>query len=289
VRVLVAGGTGLVGKTLGGALAAAGHDVTVVSRGPGPGRIGWDGVAAAVAETDAIVNLAGESIAARRWSEPQKRRILESRVTATRALVDAAAGAGRKPAVLVNASAVGYYGDRGDEPLDEQGTPGRGFLADVCRAWEREAERGEPLGLRVVRLRLGVVLARDGGALAKMVPPVRAFVGGPLGSGRQWMSWVHVDDVAGLIVAALGDERYRGAVNASAPAPATNADFMRTLGRVLARPAWLPAPAFALRLALGEMADMLLEGQRVLPRAAQMRGYRWRYPALEPALADCVQ
>jgi uncharacterized protein (TIGR01777 family) len=287
MRVLVTGGTGFIGTPLCRALRGAGHSVTVVTRDPahaeGP-AVGWDGVASAVAWSDAVVNLAGEPIAGHRWSTAQKQRIRESRVQATQDLVDGVAAAPTRPQVLVSASAVGYYGPHGDEPLDETAGPGTDFLARVCQAWEQEAERAEQRGMRVVRLRIGVVLAADGGALAQMLPLFRAFLGGRLGGGRQWMSWIHRDDVTGLIVDALADTRYTGAVNATAPTPVTNRDFTRALGRVLARPTVLPAPAFALRLALGEMADMLLTGQRVLPAAAERLGYRFRYRDLEPAL-----
>jgi len=189
----------------------------------------------------------------------------------------------------VNASAIGYYGAHGDEPLDESAGPGQGFLADVCRAWEEEARRAEPLGVRVVCLRLGIVLAPDGGALTRMLRPFRAFMGGPVGNGRQWMSWIHRDDVTGLVIEALGDARYSGPVNATAPRPVTNREFATTLGRVLARPSWLRAPAAALRVLVGEMAGMLLEGQRVLPRVAEQRGYHFRYPDLLPALRASVR
>jgi uncharacterized protein len=292
MRVLLTGGTGFIGASLNRALRGAGHAVTVVSRDPGrvtSSAVSWDRVGEVVRGADALVNLAGAPIAGARWTAAQKQRIRESRVTATRALVDAAGAAATPPAVLVSASAVGYYGPRGDEPLDESAPAGEGFLADVCRAWEVEAERAETLGMRVVRLRIGVVLGPGGGALARMQAPFRAFVGGPLGSGRQWMSWIHVDDVAGLILGALGSERYRGPVNATAPRPVTNREFCATLGRTLARPSWLPAPAFALRLAFGEMADMLLTGQRVVPRAAEQSGYRWRYPELLTALRASVR
>ena len=287
MRVLVTGGTGFIGAPLCRALRGAGHSVTVVTRDPahaeGP-AVGWDGVANAVAWSDAVVNLAGEPIAGHRWSTARKQRIRDSRVQATQDLVDAVAAASKRPQVLVSASAVGYYGPHGDEPLDETAGPGTDFLAQVCQAWEQEAERAEQRGIRVVRLRLGVVLAADGGALAQMLPLFRAFLGGRLGGGRQWMSWIHRDDVTGLVVDTLADPRYTGAVNATAPTPVTNRDFTRALGRVLARPTVLPAPAFALRLALGEMADMLLTGQRVLPAAAERLGYRFRYRDLEPAL-----
>ena len=292
MRVLVTGGTGFIGAALCHALTGAGHAVTVVTRDPAhiaAAAIGWERVSAAVRETDALVNLAGEPLGSRRWSVRQKELIRQSRVLATRTLVDAIAGAEPRPRVLVNASAVGYYGPRDDEPLDESAGPGAGFLADVCRAWEEEARRAEDLGLRVVRLRLGVVLAADGGALARMLPPFRAFVGGPIGSGRQWMSWIHRDDVTGLVVAALGNDGYRGPVNATAPEPVTNREFAKALGRALARPAWLPTPASALRLALGEMAELLLAGQRVLPGVADRLGYQWRYPELGGALRASVR
>src|SRR5439155_1366153 len=223
------------------------------------------------------------------WSAPQKELIRQSRVLATRTLVDAVAAAEPRPKVLVNASAVGYYGPRDDEAVDESAGPGTGFLADVCQAWEQEALRAEELGLRVVRLRLGVVLAAHGGALARMLPPFRAFVGGPIGSGGQWMSWIHRDDVTGLVLDALANDAYRGPVNATAPQPVTNRDFASMLGRTLARPAWLPTPAFALRLALGEMAELLLTGQRVLPGVANRFGYPWRYPELGGALRASVR
>jgi uncharacterized protein (TIGR01777 family) len=238
----------------------------------------------AVREADALVNLAGEPIAARRWRSAQKKRIRESRVEVTRALVAAVGGATQRPRILVSASAIGYYGPRGDEPLDENAPAGTGFLAEVCQAWEREALTAEPLGLRVVRLRIGIVLAAGGGALAQMIPPFRRFLGGPIGSGTQWMSWIHRDDVTGLVVDALENESYRGAVNATAPNPVTNRDFASALGAVLSRPARLRTPAWVLRLAVGEMAGLLLTGQRVLPRAAQTLGYRWRYPELGAAL-----
>ncbi len=292
MRVLVTGGTGFIGAALCHALTGAGHAVTVVTRDParvdGP-AIGWERVSAAVRETDALVNLAGEPLGSQRWSVPQKELIRQSRVLATRTLVDAVAAAEPRPKVLVNASAVGYYGPRDDEALDESAGPGTGFLPDVCRAWEQEALRAEELGLRVVRLRLGIVLAAHGGALARMLPPFRAFVGGPVGSGGQWMSWIHRDDVTGLVVDALAKDAYRGPVNATAPQPVTNRDFASMLGRTLARPAWLPTPAFALRLALGEMAELLLTGQRVLPGVADRFGYAWRYPELGAALRASVR
>src|SRR5579875_839224 len=271
MRIVVTGATGLIGRALCRALAGAGHTVVGVGRRPGlvPAPIDtWDRLGEALRDAQAVVNLAGEPIAARRWTRAQKARIRDSRVLATRALVEGMAAVSPRPGVLVSASAVGWYGPRGDEPLDETAPPGSGFLAEVCQAWEAEAERAATLGVRVVRLRIGVVLA--------------------LGSGRQWMSWVHRDDVVGLVLAALGSDAWHGAINATAPAPVTNRDFARTLGRVLGRPAVLPVPAIALRLALGEMASMLLTGQRVLPKVAEARGYAFRHPALAAALASCV-
>src|SRR2546422_2422402 len=271
MRVLVTGGTGFIGGALCHALTGAGHAVTVVTRDParvaGP-AIGWERVSAAVREPDALVNVPGEPLGSGRGSVRQKELIRQSRVLATCTLVDAIAAAEPRPRVLVNASAVGYYGPRDDEPLDESAGPGAGFLADVCRAWEQEALRAEDIGLRVARLRLGVVLAADGGALARMLPPFRAFVGGPIGSGRQWMSWIHRDDVTGLVIESLANDGYRGAVNATAPQPVTNRDFAKMLGRTLARPAAVPTPGFVLRLALGEMAELLRTGQRGLPGVA---------------------
>ncbi|HLK10526.1 MAG TPA: TIGR01777 family oxidoreductase [Candidatus Binatia bacterium] len=291
MRVVVTGATGLIGRALCRALAGAGHAPAGVGRRPAlvpAPTVTWDRLGEALRDAQAVVNLAGEPIAARRWTRAQKARIRDSRVLATRALVEGMAAASPRPTVLVSASAVGWYGPRGDEPLDETAAPGEGFLAEVCRAWEGEALRAEALGVRVVLLRIGVVLAPDGGALARMLIPFRAGLGGPLGNGRQWVSWVHRDDVVGLVLAALATDVWRGPVNATAPAPVTNRDFARALGRVLGRPAVLPAPALALRLALGEMASMLLTGQRVLPKVAEERGYAFRHPGLAAALEACI-
>jgi uncharacterized protein (TIGR01777 family) len=291
MRVLVTGGTGLVGKPACDALRAAGHSVTIVSREPGrvPARaVGWDGLRSVMSETDAIVNLAGAPIAGGRWTDARKAEIRRSRVEGTRALVDAIAAADPRPTVLVSASAIGYYGDRGDEPLDETARPGTGFLARVCIEWEAEARRAETFGLRVVLARFGIVLAPDGGALSAMLLPFRAGLGGTLGSGRQWMSWVHRDDVVGLLRDAVAKDAYAGPVNATSPNPVTNKDFTKALGRALHRPAILPVPGFGLRLVLGEMASMLLSSQRVLPAVARGVGYEWRQPELPAALETCV-
>jgi uncharacterized protein len=243
--------------------------------------------AEALADADAIVHLAGENVA-QRWTADARRRILGSRVEGTRRLVEALAGLPRRPAALVCASAIGYYGDCGDAILDETSAPGAGFLPEVCVAWEREALAAEALGRRVARLRIGVVLDRRGGALARMLPPFRMGAGGRLGDGRQWMSWIHLDDLAGLFRFAL-ENNLAGPVNAVAPNPARNADFTRTLAGALHRPAFVPVPGFALRLLFGEMAEVLLGSQRVHPKAAQSAGFRYRFPDLAPALKDLLR
>lgn len=291
MRVAVSGVTGFIGRAVCRGLLEAGHSVVGIGRRPGltPVRtLTWDRAGEAVGDAQALVNLAGEPIAAGRWSADKKARIRDSRIMATRALVDAIAAAKARPSILVSASAVGYYGPHGSEPLDERTPPGGDFLARVCREWEAEALRAEALGVRVVLLRIGVVIAPDGGALARLLVPFRACLGGPLGTGRQWMSWIHRDDVVGLVLAALTSADYRGPVNATAPTPVTNREFAQTLGRVLARPAVLPTPGVVLRLALGEMASMLLTGQRVLPKVAEGHGYAWKHPALAGALQASV-
>lgn len=292
MQVLVTGGTGLVGSRLVRRLAADGHGVTIVSREPGraPFRaVGWDGLDDVIGEIDAVVNLAGEPIAAGRWTEARKREIRASRIDATRVVVRAMRDREPRPKVLVNASATGYYGDRGDEELDETAPAATDrFTATLCKAWEVEALAAEALGVRVVRLRTGIVLAPGGGAMARILVPFRACLGGRLGSGRQWMPWIHVDDVVGIVAAAIAGEEWVGPVNAAAPNPVRNADFTTTLARVVQRPAVLPVPAFALRLALGELATILLDSQRTVPAAALARGYAFRYPQLAPALETCA-
>lgn len=288
MRVLIAGGTGFVGSYLVWVLRQAGHEVLVLSRRPGA-ELSWDGRtsgpwAGKLAECDAVVNLSGESIAAGRWTKARKSALRDSRLDSTRALVDAIGSASKKPDVLVNASAVGYYGDRADEVLSDSSAPGRGFLADLCRQWEAEALKAEAHGVRVVVPRIGVVLGPGGGALPRMALPFKLFGGGPIGSGKQWLSWVSREDLAGLIVHALTHE-LKGPFNAVSPNPARNADFSRELGRTLGRPSWLPAPPFALRLALGEMADeLLLASQKCVPQKALSSGYKFAQPDLPSAL-----
>lgn len=295
MQIVIAGGTGLIGRALARACAAAGHEVVVLSRRPsqGPSKtVSWDGASAgpwaeALDGSDAVVNLCGESVADGRWTPARKKALLDSRVGPTRALVSALSAAKRRPRVLVNASAVGIYGDRADQSLDESAPAGTDFLAGLCVQWEKEARLLEPLGMRVVCLRTGIVLAPEGGALAKMLPIFKLGLAGPLGTGRQWMSWIALPDLIDLILFSFSHE-LSGPVNGTAPNPVTNKDFTAALGRALGRPAILPAPAFALRLGLGEMSDMLLGGQKVLPKKALESGFAFKLPQLDAALRACL-
>jgi uncharacterized protein (TIGR01777 family) len=290
VRVAVAGASGLLGSALVRRLAADGHTVLrLVRRAPrGADEIRWDPGAeqvdaAALEGVDAVVNLAGESVA-ERWTPARKRRIRESRGGATRLLAAALAGLARRPRVLVNASAVGVYGDRGDERLDETSAPGAGFLAEVVQEWEAATQPAATAGIRVVLPRFGVVLSARGGALARLLTPFRLGAGGPIGSGGQWMPWISIDDAVALMELAIHDERLSGAVNGVAGA-VTNQQFVNTLGRALNRPTLLPVPAFALKLAFGEMAaETILASQRVEPRVLTQLGYSFIHPELDGAL-----
>jgi uncharacterized protein (TIGR01777 family) len=301
MRVIVSGGSGLIGRALVDGLAADGHQTTVLSRSldrlrdlpAGVRAAPWDARSAEmltplVAGADAVVHLAGEGIASGRWSAERKRRIRDSRVDSSAAMAAAIALAEPRPSVLLQASAVGFYGSRGSEELTEESAPGDDFLAETCRQWEAASAAVEDLGVRRVVLRTGLVLARDGGALPRMQLPFRLFAGGPLGNGRQYMPWIHLDDEVGAIRFLLDSPTAGGPFNLTAPEPLTNKQFSRTLGRVLRRPSFMPAPAVALRLALGEMSKLLLEGQRALPRRLEEAGYRFRYPGLETALRDLV-
>jgi uncharacterized protein (TIGR01777 family) len=297
MRIVVAGGTGFLGTALTNQLVADGHDVSILSRKttalpargarvfawqPGSSSDEW---MQAIDGAHAVVNLAGESIAGHRWSAAQKHRILDSRIQATRALVKAIEHAAARPEVFLSGSAVGYYGPCGEEAVTETTRAGSDFLADVCVRWESEAGRAGGR-TRVVCIRTGLVLAREGGALPQMLPPFKFGVGGPVGSGRQYWPWIHRDDWVGLARWILQSPSVSGPVNATAPSPSPNADFARALGRALHRPAFMPAPAFALRLMLGEMADaLLLSGQRAVPAKAEQLGYAFRYPRLDAALA----
>jgi uncharacterized protein len=290
MNVLLTGASGFIGSALASSLASGGHTVRRLTRRPpaGEGAFAWnprDGSIdrRALAQLDAAVHLAGETVDGR-WTPAKKERILRSRVDGTRALSEALAALDPPPRVLVCASAVGFYGDRGDEELTEQSPPGHSFLAEVVKKWEAASTPAEEAGIRVVRLRFGIVLGREGGALRRMLIPFRLGLGGRLGSGRQWMSWVSIDDVVGAIQHSLVTDELAGAANAVAPNPVTNAELTKTLGRVLRRPAILPVPTPVLRIALGEFAGELVSSVRVLPRRLAEAGYEFRDPALEPAL-----
>lgn len=292
MKVLVAGSSGLIGRALSEKLVSRRHEAVRLKRTPGAEVI-WAGPSGRdwrdeLPQADAVINLSGEPIADKRWTKTQKKALIESRLRTTRAIVDAFTVSARRPKILINASAVGYYGPRGDEALTEDAGPGKGFLSDLCREWERQARKAESLGVRVVLLRTGIVLAKQGGALQKMLPPFRFFMGGPLGSGRQMMSWIHLEDEVNAILAALENESLKGPINLTAPHAATMRDFARTLGRVVKRPAAFPVPAPALQLLLGEMSEMLLTGQNAVPDRLLKSGFRFRFPDLEPALKDLV-
>jgi uncharacterized protein (TIGR01777 family) len=289
MRVTVTGASGLIGSRLVAALQARGDEVTVLSRSR---PVRWDpeaqpAPAEALSGRDAVVHLAGENVA-QRWSEDARRRIRRSRELGTQNLVLGIEQAEPRPAVLVSSSAVGYYGHHHDEPLGEDAPPGGDFLAQVCVAWEREAQRAEALGLRVVRIRTGVVLDEQGGALGRMLLPFRLGAGGPVAGGRQYIPWIHVDDVVGIYLAAIDDPEWTGPVNATAPEPVTNKAFSKALGKALHRPAVAPIPGFAIRAMYGDMAEIVTEGQRAVPRRAQELGYAYRHPDLDEALRAVV-
>jgi uncharacterized protein (TIGR01777 family) len=293
MRILVSGSSGLVGSALLPALTVSGDQVGRLVRSEttaGPLDVAWDPAAGRLDTTkiegfEAVVHLAGENIAAGRWNEARKEAIRRSRVDGTLLLTRALAKLKNPPSIFVSASAIGYYGDRGDEILKETSDRGRGFLPAVCVAWESAAEPAGAAGLRVVHLRFGMILSKNGGALPRMLLPFRLGLGGPVGDGRQFMSWITLDDAVGAIRHALDSASIAGPVNAVSPSPLTNREFGRTLGRVLRRPAIAPLPAFAARLALGEMADaLLLASARVVPGVLQATGYRFRHPELEMAL-----
>jgi len=295
MRILIVGGTGFIGGALQGALAESGHDVVISSRRKdgSEGKLTWRPPELlppeVISQFEAVVNLAGEPIAPKRWTRKRKQKILSSRVDTTRSLVESIRRADSKPHTLINASAVGIYGPCGDECITEESPLGCDFLATVCRKWEEEALRAEELGVRVVRLRIGCVLEADGGALPRLMLPFRFFLGGPLGSGRQWVSWIHRDDVVGLIEFALQNEAVSGPLNATAPNPVTNKEFSKALGKAMHRPCFFAVPGFLLKLALGELAGMLLTGQRVLPEKALKAGYRFKYATLEDALKAILE
>ncbi len=292
MRILVSGSSGLIGSRLVGRLQAAGHEIVRLVRHPTQARdeVTWDPASGRfdhqrAAGCDAVVHLAGENIAGGRWTDERKRRIHRSRADGTRLMVDGLAKLDASPPVFVAASAVGYYGARGDEVLTEDSPPGDDWLSEVCTDWERASEAVESWGGRRVLMRTGLVLDQEGGALGKMLPFFRLGVGGVLGSGEQWMSWISLDDQLALYERALTDERMRGAYNATAPEPVTNRTFTKALGEVLHRPTILPVPAFGLRLLYGEMADaLLLTGQRALPKRLSELGHSFRHTSIGEGL-----
>jgi uncharacterized protein len=300
MKILVTGATGLIGSRLCQILTGDGHTVIALSRSTERARslavaevYKWQPEAElppeqALNEVDAVVHLAGEPIAAHRWSDEQKKRIRDSRVLSTRNLVNALRSAATKPRVFVSSSAIGFYGDRQDELLIESSPAGNDFMSEVCVSWEQEAERAKQFGLRVVAIRTGVVLSAEGGALKKMLPPFRLGVGGPLGSGKQWFPWIHIEDIVGIFRDAILSSSLSGPVNGTAPELATNAEFTRQLGRVLHRPAFMPVPEFALRTLMGEMASVLLGSHRVVPKMMLDAGYRFQYPNLASALENLL-
>jgi uncharacterized protein (TIGR01777 family) len=290
MNVLISGATGLIGSSLSEELKSSGHSITRLTRSPkGENDVRWDPDAGVIDGSldghDAVVHLAGESIAEGRWTSSKKERIMQSRKKGTRLLAEAVAGLPTPPRVMVSASAVGYYGDRGNELLREDSRPGSDFLAEVCKAWEAAADPAREAGIRVVHTRFGIVLSPKGGALGTTLPIFKLGGGGRIGSGRQWWSWVALDDVVGTIHHALENDSVEGPVNVGSPNPLTNAEYTKVLGKVLNRPTVLPVPAPAIRLVLGGIADaLLLASQRMEPAKLKETGYRFRYPDLEPAL-----
>ncbi|MDQ2950243.1 MAG: TIGR01777 family oxidoreductase [Acidobacteriota bacterium] len=294
MNVTLTGASGFLGTRLLQKLKSVGHNVHVLGRKPVQGLpfSHWDAEsseppAESLAAADAIVHLAGEPVA-QRWTPEVKKRIRSSRVEGTRNLVHALSTLSTRPSVLVSASAIGIYGSRGDEILTETSSPGDDFLAEVSKQWEFESGLAESLGIRVAQVRIGVVLGREGGALAKMLAPFRAGIGGRIGSGKQWMSWIHVDDLVDLLLFPITQKSARGPLNGTAPNPITNAEFTKELAAVLHRPALIPVPGFALKMLFGEMAGVILASERVLPKATQAAGFRFQHPHLREALQNLL-
>jgi len=294
MKVLITGGAGFIGRALSRELAVSGHNVLITSRHKPASKsknietLTWKPPAPIpsniISNIDAVINLAGEPIASGRWTKTRKERILSSRINTTRALVQSMQNVNTKPKILISASAIGYYGARGDEYVTEDAPSGTDFLADVCEEWEEEALKAQVPGVRVVLIRIGAVLESDGGALSKIAIPFKLFLGGSIGKGKQWFSWIHRDDIIGIIKYALENESISGPVNLTAPRPVTNKEFSSALGKALGRPSRLHVPGFVLKITLGEMANMLLTGQRVLPEKALKAGYQFKYPEVDTAL-----
>ena len=295
MNILITGASGVVGRAVTQVLEAQGHKVTPLARTKRDGVAWWDIDAGQVElgpcpSPDVVIHLAGENIASGRWTPAIKGRIRDSRVNGTRLLANHLAAMPQKPRAFICASAIGYYGSRGDDPLEETAPPGSGFLADVCRGWEAAADPAREAGIRTVHARLGIVLSRTGGALARMLTPFRLGIGGCIGNGRQYMSWVHIDDVANALADLAAHDNLAGPVNLVAPHPVTNHQFTKTLGHALHRPTVLPMPTFAVRLLLGEMGDaLLLSSIRVKPAVLSNAGFAFRFPSLHDALNDLLQ
>lgn len=305
MKVAITGATGFVGTHLVNRLQQEGHQILVLTRNPEQSRqlfpaaafpnvevIGYTPLTSGdwqnqISGCDGVVNLAGAPIAESRWTPERKQEILASRQVGTQKIVEAIAQANAKPSVLVNSSAIGYYGTSETATFDETSSAGNDFLAQLCQAWEAEAEKVKQLGTRLVILRTGIVLG-NGGAIAKMLPPFKLFAGGPIGDGQQWFSWIHIEDLVSLIVRSLVDSTMEGVLNATAPQPVKMAELCRTMGQVLNRPSWLPVPAFALELLLGDAAQVVLEGQQVLPKRTQALGFQYQYSTVQPALQEIL-
>ena len=299
MKILITGASGLIGKALQRSFAERGYQMLLAGRGT-PERenqIQWspedgfrDDDLARLEGLDAVVHLAGENIAGLRWTDEKKKAIRDSRVNGTRNIVDTLAGLDQKPKVFITGSALGFYGDRGDEIMTETSRPGNTFLSEVCKEWEMESRHAEDSGIRTVLLRTAIVLSKEGGALATMLTPFKFGVGGVVGSGKQWMSWISLDDVVGIINFALENEGLRGAVNVASPNPVTNEEFTKTLGEVLYRPTFLPLPEFAVNLVFGEMGDaLLIDSTRVEPKRLLDAGYKFKFTNLKPALENAVK
>jgi uncharacterized protein (TIGR01777 family) len=298
MKILISGASGLIGTHLIPALKAKGHEIyRLVRKEPAASdEIQWDATKgfsdeeqAKLENFDAVIHLAGDNIASENWSPEKKRVIRESRVLGTRVLVEALGKTEKPPKVFVSASATGFYGNRGDEDLTEESPKGEGFLPEVCDEWEREAQKAESFGARTAMLRTGVVLTKEGGALEKMLTPFKFGVGGTVGSGKQYMSWITLDDVLAIYHLVLENDEWRGAINTTAPNPVTNEEFTVALGKALHRPTILPVPEFAIKLLFGEMGErLLLEGQKVLPKKLQDASFEFKYPSLEEALKHAI-
>jgi uncharacterized protein (TIGR01777 family) len=303
MKFLVTGATGFVGQRVVKQLTDSGDEVVVLTRNIAKGALKfgnkcqyfmWSDTSTlppkeAFDGVDAVINLMGEGIADKRWDESQKKKIYDSRILATSNLIEVIKGLNKKPSAFISASAVGIYGNRGDEEINESSSTADDFLARICKDWEQAAHKAKDLGLRTAIIRIGVVIGKDGGALKKMLPIFKLGAGGPVGSGKQYMSWIHVEDIAGMFVRAAKDSSLEGVFNGTAPYPARSKDFARELGKVLHRPAFAPAPSFALKLVFGEMSQVLLDGQKVLPIKFKEKKFSFKYPTLEMALTESIR